>query len=103
MACSMTSRLTLNGGSLSARITPIACHGPNCDGSFWPPASPANARNALLACDLRMKMRMMARLLVASLGLKGRRLGWRRPRYRTWRSDELDRADRGLAAARISL
>ena len=43
--------------------TPIACHGANCDGSFWPPASPAKARNALLACDLKMKMRMIACLL----------------------------------------
>ena len=48
----------------------MACHGPNCDGSFWPPASPANARNALLACDLKMKMRMM----LPPLGLKSRRL-----------------------------
>src|SRR5215212_8112015 len=37
------------------------------------------------------------------LGLKSRRLGRRRLRYRTSRSDELDGADRGLGAARIGL
>src|SRR5712691_1033867 len=60
MAFSIAPREKLCGGSLSGRITPVACHGPCCCGSLLPSGSPAKAQSSLLASDLNMKIRIVS-------------------------------------------
>src|SRR5215470_19458859 len=57
MAASITARLRLWGGADSGRMTPIACQGMNCAGSFLPSWSSEKARKSGLLSDLKMKIR----------------------------------------------
>jgi hypothetical protein len=69
MAASITARLRLWGGADSGRMTPIACQGLNCAGSFLPSWSSEKARKSGLLSDLKMKIRMAQYLRTRSAGL----------------------------------